>query len=131
MLFIIVILTLFYPGGRGGGGGGLSATVFGDRLLLLHSFTSCIDTSWLFLNIKIKILSKIWIFEILLISRGQNLNFGILLISPPPGFFTLDHTLGLKGLICSQNYYVFYMIDMSISFLIFYFFYFDIPFKKI
>ena len=30
----------------------LTATVFGDRLLLLNSFTSCIDTSGLFLNIK-------------------------------------------------------------------------------
>ena len=35
-------LTLFYPGG-----GALSAIVFGDRLLLLNSFTYCIDTSWL------------------------------------------------------------------------------------
>ena len=34
------------------GWGVLSATVFGNWLLLLNSFTYCIVTSWLFLNIK-------------------------------------------------------------------------------
>ena len=43
-------LTLFYPGG-----GALSATVFGDLLLLLNGFNYCIETSWLFLDIKKKI----------------------------------------------------------------------------
>ena len=62
-------LTLFYPGW---GGGGLSATVFGDLFLLLNGFNYCIETSWLFLNIKKE-------------NFGQNLNLNFLPQPPSEG----------------------------------------------
>ena len=61
------MLTLFYPGG-----GALSATVFLDRLLILNSFTYCIATSWLFLDIKNE-------------NFGQNLNLKFLPQPPSEG----------------------------------------------
>ena len=50
----------------------LSATVFGDWLLLLHGFTHFIETSWLFLNIKNE-------------NLGQNLNLKFLPQPPSEG----------------------------------------------
>ena len=54
------------------GGGALSATIFGDRLLLLNSCTYGFDTYWLFLNIKNE-------------NFGQNLNLKFLPQPPSEG----------------------------------------------
>ena len=66
-LMVMMTLTLLEPGG-----GALSATVFGDRLLLLNCCIYGIDTSWLFLNIKNE-------------NFGQNLNLKFLPQPPSEG----------------------------------------------